>query len=67
MKKDEVIYQLTVEDIQNVAAENFVRELTGKEIEKIIEPIENSINWYDIIYDAIKENLEIEELEDKDN
>ncbi len=62
MKKGQVIYQLTIENIQKVAEENFVRKLTSKEIKKIIDPIADSIEWYDIILDAIRDNLNIEEL-----
>lgn len=66
MKKNEVIYQVIVEDIQTVAQENFGRKLTSKEIKKIIDPIGDRITWYDAIYDAIKDNLEIEEWDDID-
>ncbi len=63
MRKDKKIYWLTIEDIQNVTEENFGRKLTSKEIEKIIDPIADSISWHDSIYDAIKNNLEIEEID----
>ncbi|OGU48298.1 MAG: hypothetical protein A2000_02310 [Ignavibacteria bacterium GWB2_36_8] len=58
-----IIYSLNIEDIQTVAEENFVRKLNAAEIEKIIDPIVNRISWYDTIYDAIKDNLDIEELD----
>ncbi len=61
--KDKIIYQLTIEDIQNVAEENFGRKLKSKEINKILDPIADRIPWYDAIYDAIKEKLKIKELE----
>jgi hypothetical protein len=61
--KDDIIYHLNVEDIQNVAEENFGRKLTNKEIKKIIDPIADRIPWYDAIYGAIKDELEIEELD----
>ena len=61
--KDKIIYQLSVEDIQNVAEENFGRKLTSKEIKKVLDPIADRITWYDAIYDAIKDTLEIEELD----
>ena len=62
IRKGRKIYWLTIEDIQNVAEENFGRKLTSKEIEKIIDPIADSTHWFDSIYEAIKENLEIEEI-----
>jgi len=58
-----IIYSLNIEDIQTVAEENFVRKLNAAEIEKIIDPIVNRMSWYDTIYDAIKDNLDIEELD----
>ena len=64
--KNNIIYQLTVEDIQNVAEENFGRKLTNKEIKKIIDPIADGIQWYYIIYYAIKDNLDIKELDEID-
>lgn len=64
--KDDIIYQLSIEDIQKVSKENFGRKLTKKEIKKIIDPIAEGIQWYDIIYCAIKDNLDIEELKEDD-
>lgn len=61
---NEIIYSLNIQDIQTVAEENFGRELTNEEIKKILDPIADRIPWYDAIYDAIKDNLEIEELSD---
>ncbi|MCF8242047.1 MAG: hypothetical protein K9J16_11725 [Melioribacteraceae bacterium] len=37
---DDIIYQLTVQDIKTVAEQEFDHEFTGEEIEKIIEKIE---------------------------
>ena len=59
--KNKIVYKLTTGDIQTVAEENFGRELTTKEIEKIEDRIGDGIPWYDVIYEAIKEKLEIEE------
>ncbi len=61
IEEKEIIYSLNIEDIQTVAEENFVRKLNREEIEKIIDPIANKISWYDTIYDAIKDNLNIKE------
>jgi hypothetical protein len=49
-----------------VSEENFGRKLTSREIKKVLEPIADRIPWYDAIYEAIKNTLEIEELEDED-
>ena len=61
--KDEVIYQLRVEDIQTVATENFGRELSTEEIEKLIDTIGKSIPWYDIIRDCIIWKLGLSQVE----
>ena len=57
MKKNKIIYQLTVEDIQDVANEELERDLSPEEIEKIKWVIAEKINWYDAISDAITEKI----------
>ena len=66
MREDQIIYQLSIEDIQTVAEENFGRKLKSKEIKLILDPIADRIPWYDAIYDAIKDKLDIEELDSDD-
>lgn len=56
---DSPIYQLTVEDLQNVANDLLNRELTNKEIELLENKIVDYIDWYSIIQDLI--DLYIEE------
>lgn len=65
-KKKEMIYSVSTEDIQQVAEENFGRKLTSKEVKKILDPIADRIPWYDAIYEAIKDTLNIEELDEYD-
>jgi hypothetical protein len=55
-KNNKIIYQLTVEDIQNVANQELGRSLSDVEIESIIEPIAEKIPWYDAICNTITEN-----------
>ncbi len=54
---EKIIYQLTVEDIQNVAVQELNRELTTKQIESIIDKVAENINWYDAISNAILLNI----------
>jgi len=54
---DKTIYQLTVEDLQNVANEVLERELTENEINLLEEKIGDYIDWYDIIHSAIIHNI----------
>lgn len=53
--KEEIIYSLNIQDIQDVALDGFERELTGEELEIVIESINKRVNWYDAIFDSIME------------
>jgi hypothetical protein len=55
--KNEIIYQLTIEDIQEVAMQELDRELTKEEVKRLIDPIAEKIPWYNAIADAINETL----------
>lgn len=57
-QKSRIIYQLTIEDIQEVAIQELDRELTKEEIERLIDPIAEKIPWYDAIADAINEQYQ---------
>lgn len=56
-KKREIIYQLTIEDVQTVATEELGRELSATEVEIIKDIIAEKIPWFDAISDAIAEKL----------
>ena len=53
MNEEELIYSLNINDVQTVAEGEIGRKLSSKEIKTIIEFIEENINWYDAIADAI--------------
>ncbi len=55
MRKNKVIYQLNIEDVQNVAEQQLDRKLTNAEIEKILDRIADNLPWYDAVADAIHE------------
>ena len=59
MKKKNIVYYLTIKDIQTVAEEEIERTLTSEEIEKIIDEIASRMNWYDAIADSISEIITI--------
>lgn len=59
MKSNNIIYSLSIQDLQNVANEELNRELTNKEIKIITEKIGNHIDWYSIISETIHQHLEI--------
>lgn len=62
--KERIIYQLTTEDVQQVAEEQFGRKLTSSEIEKLEDPIAENISWYDAIEAAIKDTLGFEVIDE---
>lgn len=57
MEKDEIIYYLTIEDLQNVANQEIERNLSLNEVENLKEKIAEKINWYEAICFAIIENI----------
>ena len=56
--KDRVIYQLTEEDLQTVSNDLLDRNLTEQEVSLLEEKIGNYIDWYNIIEDVIRLNIE---------
>jgi hypothetical protein len=58
------IYQLTIGDLQEVAKHELGRELSAKEIGKLIDPIAEKIPWYEAIADAINETLTIDDVDE---
>jgi hypothetical protein len=54
-----LVYWLNTEDIQGVAMEKLGRLLTNEEIEKIIEPISENIDWNEAICTAIIDHIEL--------
>ena len=56
--KDRVIYQLTEEDLQTVSNDLLDRNLTEQEVSLLEEKIDNYIEWYNIIEDVIRLNIE---------
>ncbi len=53
MKNDEVVYLLTIEDVQDVAYERLRRKLGKKELEIVVEKLGKLIPWRDAIENAI--------------
>lgn len=61
IKKNKIVYQLIIEDIQTVATEIIGRELSDEEINKLVDPIAESVSWFEIIENCIKEYLDMNE------
>jgi hypothetical protein len=53
MKKDKTIYELSVDDIQEVALDVLERKLTAKEVELVSDKVGDYIPWFDAIENAI--------------
>ncbi len=58
-EKERVIYSLNIEDVQNVAIEEYGRTLTDEELEIIEEELGDYIDWYDSIDAAISFHLKL--------
>ena len=56
---NKIIYKLTIEDIQNVAQQELERNLTIVEVNKVVDLIGESIDWYNPIADAIINTITI--------
>lgn len=55
---DKIIYQLTVEDLQNVANDELNRDLTEEEIKLLEDKIGDYVDWYEIISSAISNHIQ---------
>lgn len=56
-KKDEIIYSINIEDIQDVAEQELDRELTPEEVKLVADRVGDYISWYDAIALAINEKI----------
>ncbi len=50
---EQVVYHLTIEDLQNVSIEYLNRNLSEKEISLVTEKLGDCIDWYDAIQNSI--------------
>jgi hypothetical protein len=52
-----IIYQLTTEDVQNVANAELERDLTSDELKIVADKIGDYIDWYEIIDSILNSEL----------
>lgn len=57
MDNETIIYQLSVQDIQDVANDTLGRHLSAEEIESILDSIAKRIPWYSAIQDSIYDKI----------
>ena len=55
MRNSDTFYQLTIGDVQHVAVESIGRDLTEDELNQVISRVEDRIEWFNTIEDAISE------------
>ena len=65
MRKDKIIYKLSVEDIQTVAEEMLERKLTSEELKKVIDKLPDQVHWFDAIHNTFM-NLRLESVTEKE-
>ena len=53
---DEVVYSISIEDLQSVAMEDLNRELTREEIDSLIDRLGDYISWFDAVSSAIADS-----------
>jgi hypothetical protein len=53
MYREKIIYSINIEDIQNVADQELVRELTEDELKIVENKLGDYIDWYGSIATAI--------------
>lgn len=61
MKNQDIVYSISIEDIQQVAMEKLDRDLTAKEVAKVADAMGNYLDWYNAIDLAI-DDAKIEEV-----
>jgi len=54
MNEDTVVYELTIEDIQNVAEEELGKKLNSSQLRIIQEKIGDYIPWWECILNVIQ-------------
>lgn len=52
---EKIIYSINIEDVQNVAEQEFERKLTAKELRLVEDKVGDYINWYEAVLNAINE------------
>ena len=57
MDTNQILYQLTTEDLQRVANETLQRDLTAAEIAQIEPKIPDYIDWYAALHAAINDTI----------
>jgi hypothetical protein len=57
IETSKIIYSINIEDVQNVAEEEFGRELSEKELKIIEDKIGDYIDWYNAIDAAIQNEI----------
>ena len=60
---ERIIYSLNVEDLQTVANDEILRDLTEEEIKMVEENVGDYISWYQAISLAISDMLHERELD----
>ncbi len=53
-----IIYELTAEDVQNVANAELERALTAEELKIVQDKIGDYISWYEIINSVLNSELD---------
>jgi len=59
MNTSKVIYSINIDDVQTVARKEVGRKLNARELQIVENKIGDYIDWYEAIFETIKQNISV--------
>jgi hypothetical protein len=57
MKRQDIVYSVSVQDVQDVARREYHRDLSKEEVESVAAKLGEYIDWYEAVDMAIAETV----------
>ena len=61
MKREQIIYSITVEDVQRIARQELGREVTDNELKLVEEKLGDQLDWFGAIATILEQHIETHE------
>ena len=58
MKKNDILYSINVQDVQDVAQREFDRKLNDKEMKSVANRLGECIDWYEAVNAAVAQTIQ---------
>jgi hypothetical protein len=58
MKKNDILYSINVQDVQDVAQREFDRKLNDKEMKSVSNRLGECIDWYEAVNTAVAQTIQ---------